>query len=505
MAMTLIPSTANALSVNYVSSNPSITKDSESNNYFITYKDIDMNDIEKEAEEKRSDYIYTLYEQDLTQTEFERLSTEYYINIRLELIKKAYSEKADQILKELGINNADVFCSAYSPTIICPLTDEQKTNAEKNQLIEKIEIYDSIEPLPQTEIDLDSTKEDSELNNYFITYKDIDMNDIEKEAEEKRSDYIYTLYEQDLTQTEFERLSTEYYTNIRSELIKKAYSEKADQILKELGINNADVFCSTYSPTIICPLTDEQKTNAEKNQLIEKIEIYDSIEPLPQTGINSYSTKEEFISILTKGKEAEELFGKGIKIDAELNCKKEDINCDYLIIYGLKTDQEIDDVIDKLSLNSDLRIIKGQVISRSGTLFSIISDNINTTNKIYGFVFVDDEYPSWVSKQDIATFTQSYNFNPSKYIIKLGDTNGDYIIDARDASDILSTYAKLSTEKGLILNDDEKQRMDANKDDKIDAIDASLVLSYYAYLSTEPTGSIINSLKDYSQTINNLS
>ena len=92
-------------------------------------------------------------------------------------------------------------------------------------------------------------------------------------------------------------------------------------------------------------------------------------------------------------------------------------------------------------------------MERSGTMFSISSDKINNTNKMYGFVFVDDEFPNWVSKKDIPTFTKMYSFNPSKYIIRLGDTNSDFKIDATDASDILITYSKLSTETDFEISE----------------------------------------------------
>ena len=65
--------------------------------------------------------------------------------------------------------------------------------------------------------------------------------------------------------------------------------------------------------------------------------------------------------------------------------------------------------------------------------------------------------------------------------VEAGDVNCDGIIDAVDASDILSDYANASTDKKTILN---KQLADYNNDGKVDAVDASAVLAEYARLST---------------------
>ncbi|MBQ6944112.1 MAG: hypothetical protein IJN43_07245 [Ruminococcus sp.] len=329
------------------------------------------------------------------------------------------------------------------------------------------------------------TSEKSQTTSYIITYKDIDTSAIDKQAEEKRAEYIYKLYEQELTQQEFERLSTEYYNNVRLELLEKEYSEKSTKILKEFGINGDLAMCSKYTPTIICPLTVEQKKLVEESDLIESVTIYTPIEIEPSTEKITYSTKEEFINAITGGKDAAEIFGEDIKIAAELNCKKNDSLFDYFIIYGLKSDRDIENAIDRIYENNrDLKIMVSPVENRSGTLFSISCEKINTSNSIGGFAFVDDEYPAWISKQSIESFSQTYNFNPLKYIINLGDTNGDYKIDSTDASDILELYAKLSTSPDLMVTDNQLKHYDVNADGRVDSSDASKILEYYAFLST---------------------
>lgn len=327
-------------------------------------------------------------------------------------------------------------------------------------------------------------------NSYYILYKDIDTKAIDDEAAQKKHDYIYSLYADGADDYEVEIKSTDYYQEVRLGLIKAAYQEESAKVIEELGINKENAFCSMFSPTIICQLSDEQLARAEKSNLIENVSTYDPINPIPTTEKISYSTKKEFISLLTNGKDAAELFGENIKIDAELNCKNGDSFNDYIIIYGLKSDKEIINVINKLAQNQDLRIIQGTALERSGTMFSISSDKINNTNKMYGFVFVDDEFPNWVSKKDIPTFTKMYSFNPSKYIIRLGDTNSDYKIDATDATDILTTYSKLSTETDFEISETVTAKMDIDTNGKVDAADATLVLQYYAYLSTDGKDSL---------------
>ncbi len=66
----------------------------------------------------------------------------------------------------------------------------------------------------------------------------------------------------------------------------------------------------------------------------------------------------------------------------------------------------------------------------------------------------------------------------------LGDVNEDGKIDAKDASDILVEYSKMSTGGASSFSDKQKTAANVNGDDKIDAKDASAILSYYSYTST---------------------
>lgn len=72
---------------------------------------------------------------------------------------------------------------------------------------------------------------------------------------------------------------------------------------------------------------------------------------------------------------------------------------------------------------------------------------------------------------------------PEKFGSMLGDTNGDGVVDAADASDILAMYARSST-TDVTPTEEELKIYDVSKDGGIDASDASTVLAYYAFTST---------------------
>ena len=67
--------------------------------------------------------------------------------------------------------------------------------------------------------------------------------------------------------------------------------------------------------------------------------------------------------------------------------------------------------------------------------------------------------------------------------IMRGDASGDGVINAVDASAILSTYSKLSS-SDKAASEAELAACDVNRDGFINSVDASEVLSYYAYSST---------------------
>ncbi|MDE6678980.1 MAG: Ig-like domain-containing protein, partial [Ruminococcus sp.] len=67
---------------------------------------------------------------------------------------------------------------------------------------------------------------------------------------------------------------------------------------------------------------------------------------------------------------------------------------------------------------------------------------------------------------------------------RIGDVNNDGLINAIDATYILTEYAKISTGGKGTFSDVQKTLADIDKNGFIDAVDATYVLSYYAYIST---------------------
>lgn len=154
-------------------------------------------------------------------------------------------------------------------------------------------------------------------------------------------------------------------------------------------------------------------------------------------------------------------------------------------------------VISKFSANSDFTILISGLGKHSGTQFLINSDKIKTSNEIYGFVFVDDEYPNINTITSISFFKNLYNFNPLPYIVNIGDADGNFMIDVSDASDVLTLYAKLATTEGLTPTAEQLEHCDVDSDGQITALDASHILTYYAFISTGGEGSFKDFINKY--------
>ena len=332
-----------------------------------------------------------------------------------------------------------------------------------------------------------SITENNKNNTYYIFYKDIDTTEIDNYTDQKRHDYIYSLYEQGLSEREVEQKSTDYYQEIRLDLIKKAYKEASAKILDELGIDSSDVFCSNFTPLVICRLTEEQYDNAQKSENIKQITSFKDF-TLEPTSI--FNDKNSFIEYFTTDSEGNYVLGDNIKVDAIFNSGKNK-NIDYLIVYGLADVNEIKAVVNKL--NKDRSYSWGSPIDTySGGIYDLVGSAIKTNNQIKLIVFVDDITPGF-AVNDISNYSNDVGFDAKQYVINLGDVNSDYSINAVDASNILSTYAKIQTTTDYLMSEDEIKKMDINNDVSVDAVDASCVLSYYAYISTGGNGL----LKDY--------
>lgn len=104
------------------------------------------------------------------------------------------------------------------------------------------------------------------------------------------------------------------------------------------------------------------------------------------------------------------------------------------------------------------------------------------------FSYMEEYY--WANELDmsiIRNYVSSSSTENPDFIIpsdKVGNVNGDDVIDANDASVILSVYAMYSTGGISDLSDEQRNTADVNDDGLVDSGDASAILGYYSYLST---------------------
>ena len=68
-----------------------------------------------------------------------------------------------------------------------------------------------------------------------------------------------------------------------------------------------------------------------------------------------------------------------------------------------------------------------------------------------------------------------------------GDVNGDGVVNAVDASQVLAHYAAVSSGREPLLGAYAESVGDMNKSGQTDAVDASQILLYYAMSSVTPS------------------
>ena len=322
-------------------------------------------------------------------------------------------------------------------------------------------------------------------NVYWIYYKAPDTSKYEEEAEQKRRAYIYELYQSGATENEVQQKSTEYYQELRLDYLKKVYEETANQILIAIGVDPSKAWCSSYSSTIVCELNEEQLAKARMSEFITDISDYSQEDLNPDTNIPTSNESKEFIDLLTRDENGNSVLSSDIKVSSVLNCSinpNTNNNIDYLVIYGISSIKDIPKVID--SLNKQTKFNWENLIEDyNGCVYHLTSENNISNNTVSIIMFVDNEQLGF-RKTSKTMFSSEVGFDVTPYLFYLGDTNGDFRVDATDASNILSLYSKLSTAPDYKTTDEEKKIMDVNLDGYVDASDASGILSYYSYLST---------------------
>ncbi|MCD7890497.1 MAG: leucine-rich repeat protein, partial [Ruminococcus sp.] len=94
---------------------------------------------------------------------------------------------------------------------------------------------------------------------------------------------------------------------------------------------------------------------------------------------------------------------------------------------------------------------------------------------------------TFIALDDVTTETNTFT---------LGDVDENNVIDAIDASYVLTEYAKKATSQASGFTESQELAADVNGDSIVDAIDASFILSYYAYTAVGGT----DSFEDYMTT-----
>ena len=126
-----------------------------------------------------------------------------------------------------------------------------------------------------------------------------------------------------------------------------------------------------------------------------------------------------------------------------------------------------------------------------GDMFDLRGNEDTEKIRDYAFSNVEQGYIAIVANttKTTTTTTTSNNIITTTTTVanKLGDLNNDSRINAVDASETLSEYARTSTSQKSQFTASQMAAADVNKDGKINAVDASNILSYYAYTSTNGT------------------
>lgn len=331
--------------------------------------------------------------------------------------------------------------------------------------------------------------ESEQTKNYWIFYKNIDTTEIDSVASQKAHDYEYSLYDTEKDARTIERLVTDYYQSMRLEMLKEAFAEKSAEILSELGVEPSAAWCSQFTPSIVCSLTDEQYKKAVDMDIITEVNLYTPPDLQPATDIaDALEKKEEILNAYTRSTDGKSLCDDYVKFDVVLNAGK-DNRTDYLVVYGLKSKDDISKVKSQLDRkhfweNPTMELYSGV------SLYDIAKSQ---GNRITPVIFVEDEALGWAFPVSVKEYSEQVGFDVSPYIISLGDGNGDFRINAADASDVLSKYTQAQTTGSAGLSTAEIKKLDVDGDGTISALDASAILSYYAYTATGGTAS----LKDY--------
>lgn len=115
-----------------------------------------------------------------------------------------------------------------------------------------------------------------------------------------------------------------------------------------------------------------------------------------------------------------------------------------------------------------------------GTPGILLEHSFHTNYRATLWLYNDENLKTLAREEAEVIYDYFSQIKPQNFTV--GDVNGDGMINAVDASNILSAYADISTGTETILN---RNVSDVNGDGMIDALDATQILMIYAELSTE--------------------
>ena len=135
-------------------------------------------------------------------------------------------------------------------------------------------------------------------------------------------------------------------------------------------------------------------------------------------------------------------------------------------------------------INDDSDVVQLTVVVEAISTTTILTTSTSTTTSttsttIESTITSTTETTTTLSISEPPTTTTSVE----KTVYSLGDVTGDSIIDGRDATDVLTDYAKTSTGQESKYTEEQKTAADVNKDNIIDGRDATNILTYYAKIS----------------------
>ena len=355
---------------------------------------------------------------------------------------------------------------------------------------------------------------------YEISYKDLQFYD---DNGVKYSGYTKKDFEPRLTITENTATTTTLTDTVTT--TSSVTTTSKDDLLNEQLMKNADINCDGE-----IDMLDVSRINGYVAGL-ESMLLPDDTSQQPEKGkgdvngdgkvnvvdcifLNSYFDK------LEKGEDVSLYFAGLTKLpktiekkvtisQAAVSCSENDRYCEFELKYS--SELPVSAVSGKILINgkqpsSDIGYVETVYKNEGKYIYDIgVETGVIAVRSISDDKFTEDTIIFRLDAPKAGEYTISYDdlkfygpdcaeysgytmkdFEPkitvSEKSVKLGDFNGDGIIDAVDASNILAAYARYST-GAAEPTDEEKAVCDVNRDGLIDAVDSAKVLAYYAHNS----------------------